>query len=84
MAGLVVVWRIVQNYVNSPRIMGKTLELHPLTVIVALMVGAQVGGIAGVYIAYFAFLNFWTSHRVVAGDILRPMLGPGSCSRAGY
>jgi predicted PurR-regulated permease PerM len=51
MAGLVVVWRIVQNYVNSPRIMGKTLELHPLTVIVALMVGAQVGGIAGEYIS---------------------------------
>jgi predicted PurR-regulated permease PerM len=51
MAGLVVVWRIVQNYVNSPRIMGKTLELHPLTVIVALMVGAQVGGIAGMYIS---------------------------------
>jgi len=45
------VWRIVQNYVNSPRIMGKTLELHPLTVIVALMIGAQVGGIAGVYIS---------------------------------
>jgi predicted PurR-regulated permease PerM len=51
MAGLVVVWRIVQNYVNSPRIMGKNLELHPLTVIVALMIGAQVGGIAGVYIS---------------------------------
>jgi predicted PurR-regulated permease PerM len=51
MAVLVVVWRIVQNYVNSPRIMGKTLELHPLTVIVALMVGAQVGGIAGMYIS---------------------------------
>jgi predicted PurR-regulated permease PerM len=51
MAGLVVVWRIVQNYVNSPRIMGKTLKLYPLTVIVALMVGAQVGGIAGVYIS---------------------------------
>jgi predicted PurR-regulated permease PerM len=51
MAGLVLVWRIVQNYVNSPRIMGKTLELHPLTVIVALMVGAQAGGVAGVYIS---------------------------------
>ena len=51
MAGLVVVWRIVQNYVNSPRIMGSTLELHPLTVIFALMVGAQVTGIAGVYIS---------------------------------
>jgi len=31
MAGLVVVWRVVLNYVISPHIMGKTLELHPLT-----------------------------------------------------
>jgi len=50
MAVLVVVWRIVQDYVNSPRIIGQTLDLHPLTV-VALMVGAQGGGIAGVYIS---------------------------------
>ena len=50
MAALVVVWRIVQNYVNSPRIW-KKLELHPLTVVVALMVGAQVGGIAGLYLS---------------------------------
>ena len=51
MAGLVIVWRFVQNYVNSPRIMGETLELQPLTVIFALMVGGQVGGIAGVYLS---------------------------------
>jgi predicted PurR-regulated permease PerM len=51
MAGLIVVWRLVQNYVNSPRIMGKTLELQPLTVVFALMVGAQVGGITGVYLS---------------------------------
>jgi predicted PurR-regulated permease PerM len=51
MAGLVVVWRFVQNYVNSPRIMGDSLELQPLTVVFALMVGAQVGGITGVYLS---------------------------------
>jgi len=51
MAGLIVVWRLVQNYVNSPRIMGKTLELQPLTVVFALMVGAEVGGITGVYLS---------------------------------
>src|SRR5260370_40410994 len=48
MAGLLVVWRLVQDYVNSPRIMGGSLKLQPLTVIFALMVGGQVGGIAGV------------------------------------
>ena len=51
MAGLLVVWRLVQNYVNSPRIMGDSLELQPLTVVFALMVGGQVGGIAGVYLS---------------------------------
>jgi predicted PurR-regulated permease PerM len=51
MAGLVVAWRLVQDYVNSPRIMGNSLGLHPLTVVLALMVGGQVGGIAGVYLS---------------------------------
>ena len=51
MAGLVVAWRLVQDYVNSPRIMGNSLELQPLTVVFALMVGGQVGGIAGVYLS---------------------------------
>jgi predicted PurR-regulated permease PerM len=51
MALLVVVWRLVQDYVNSPRIMGNNLQLQPLTVLVALMVGGQVGGIAGLYFA---------------------------------
>jgi predicted PurR-regulated permease PerM len=51
MAGLVVAWRLVQDYVNSPRIMGNSLGLQPLTVVFALMVGGQVGGIAGVYLS---------------------------------
>lgn len=51
MAGLLVLWRLVQDYVNSPRIMGRNLELSPLTVLVALMVGGQVGGIVGLYLS---------------------------------
>ncbi len=51
MAGLLVLWRLVQDYVNSPRIMGDSLELQPLTVVFALMVGGQVGGIAGLYLS---------------------------------
>ncbi len=51
MACLVIVWRLVQDYVNSPRIMGHNLELRPLTVIIALMVGGEVGGIAGMYLS---------------------------------
>jgi predicted PurR-regulated permease PerM len=51
MAGLLAPWRLVQDYVNSPRIMGNNLELQPPTVIFALMVGGQLGGIAGLYLS---------------------------------
>ena len=51
MAGLIIAWRFIQNYVNSPRIMGNNLELQPLTVLFALMVGGQVAGVAGVYLS---------------------------------
>jgi predicted PurR-regulated permease PerM len=51
MAGLLLLWRLVQDYVNSPRIMGNNLDLQPLTVVFALMVGGQVGGIAGVFLS---------------------------------
>lgn len=51
MAGLLLLWRLVQDYVNSPRIMGDSLKLQPLTVVFALMVGGQLGGIAGLYLS---------------------------------
>ena len=51
MAGLLLVWRLVQDYVNSPLIMGDNLQLQPLTVVFALMVGGQVGGMAGLYLS---------------------------------
>jgi len=51
MAGLIIVWRVVQDYVNSPRIMGRNLQLPSLLVLIAFMIGGQVGGIAGVYLS---------------------------------
>lgn len=51
MALLLGLWRLVQDYVNSPRMMGNNLRLQPLMVLFALMVGGQIGGIAGLYLA---------------------------------
>jgi len=51
MAAVILVWRGVQNFVNSPRVMGSHLKMEPLTVLFALMVGAQVGGAPGVILA---------------------------------
>jgi predicted PurR-regulated permease PerM len=51
MASLIVVWRIVQNFVNSPRIMGDRLQMEPLTVIFALMAGGEIAGLLGVVLS---------------------------------
>ena len=47
MAILIVLWRLVQNFVTSPRIMGDRLQMDPMTVFLALMAGGQIGGLLG-------------------------------------
>ena len=51
LALLLVGWRVVQDYANAPHIMGSKLQLPPLIILFALMVGGQLGGIAGVYLS---------------------------------
>src|SRR6266496_571843 len=51
MAALLGIWRVVQDYVASPRIMGQQLKIHPLAAIFAVLVGAEIGGIVGIYLA---------------------------------
>jgi predicted PurR-regulated permease PerM len=45
------VWRGIQDYVTSPRIMGTTLELHPLTVLFGVLAGGEVAGVIGVFLS---------------------------------
>jgi len=45
------VWRCIQDYVTSPRIMGTTLELHPLTVLFGVFAGGEVAGVIGVFLS---------------------------------
>jgi len=51
MAVLLLMWRLAQDYFNLPRIMGRQLEIHALTAIFAVLVGAEVGGIVGIYLS---------------------------------
>jgi len=46
-----VVWRLIQDYVSSPRIMGESMELHPLAAIFGVMAGGEVAGILGIYLS---------------------------------
>jgi predicted PurR-regulated permease PerM len=45
------VWRLIQDYVSSPRIMGHSMELHPLAAIFGVMAGSEVAGILGIFLS---------------------------------
>ncbi len=45
------VWRLIQDYVSSPRIMGHSMELHPLAAIFGVMAGGEVAGILGIFLS---------------------------------
>jgi len=45
------VWRLVQDYVVSPRVMGQSMELHPLAAIFGVLAGGEIAGVLGVYLS---------------------------------
>ncbi|HZQ68687.1 MAG TPA: AI-2E family transporter [Terriglobales bacterium] len=44
-------WRMIQDYVVSPRIMGRSMELHPLAAIFGVLAGGEIAGVLGVYLS---------------------------------
>ena len=44
-------WRLVQDYLVSPRIMGEKMELHPLAAIFGVLAGGEIAGVLGVYLS---------------------------------
>jgi predicted PurR-regulated permease PerM len=63
------VLRVVQDYVIYPRIIGTGIHLHPLAVIFAILAGAEIAGVAGIFLAIpvIAVLTVtyrhWLEHR---------------------
>ena len=45
------VLRAVEDYVVYPRLIGRTIHLHPLIIILAVLAGVELGGVAGIFIA---------------------------------
>ena len=44
-------WRVLQDYLNAPRIMGKQLEINPLATIFGVLAGGEIGGVIGALVA---------------------------------
>jgi predicted PurR-regulated permease PerM len=81
------VLRIVQDYVLYPRIIGSGIHLHPLAVILAILAGHELAGVAGIFLAIpvIAVLTVtyrhWLEHRGSAGlvaELLKPAETPAA------
>ena len=79
------VLRITHDYVVYPRLMGHGVHLHPLAIILAILCGAELGGIAGIFLAipvtavlsvsYRHWLKYRGSEGLVA-ELLKPTEPP--------
>ena len=75
--GFLGILRLVEDYVIYPRLIGRGIQLHPLAVIVAVLTGAELHGVSGIFLAvpiaaiasvvYRHWLD-WRSGDGVAGE----------------
>ena len=71
-------YRMLQDYVVSPHLMGHGVELHPLLVLFGVFAGAEVAGIAGTFLSVpvLALARIVYMHirkaRISAGVAVRP------------
>jgi predicted PurR-regulated permease PerM len=49
--GFLAVVRVIEDYAVYPRLVGRGIHLHPLAVIVAVLAGLELGGVAGIFLA---------------------------------
>jgi len=48
---LYILIQAAENYFLVPRVMGSSMNMHPITVVIAMMIGARVMGIVGMFLA---------------------------------
>src|SRR4029077_1951891 len=46
-----ILWRGIQDYVTSPYLMGRGLQLHPLGVMFGVLVGGEIAGVVGLFLS---------------------------------
>jgi predicted PurR-regulated permease PerM len=82
--GVIAMAHIVDGFVLSPILLKRTLELHPVVVLLAVLVGAEVSGLWGVLaavpiaaMAQFA-LRRWLVPQITPEPAARPDAGAGA------
>jgi predicted PurR-regulated permease PerM len=74
----VIVYQQVENYLLSPRITARTMQLHPAIAFFAALAGAAISGVLGAFMALPAAAviqatvsSYLTRHDVVESDLTR-------------
>ncbi len=66
------VYRIIQDYILSPHLMGQGVEVHPLLVLFGVFAGAEVAGVAGTFLS----VPILAMTRILYRRIRRARLNP--------
>jgi predicted PurR-regulated permease PerM len=81
-AGLLILIQQLESNLISPRIIGENVEVPPLIVLVAILVGAELGGIFGMFIAVpFAGVLRVLWRHLVTGEAGQPAGAPDPAPR---
>ena len=82
------VLRIIHDYVTYPRIIGQGIHLHPLAVILAILSGAELAGITGIFLAIpivaigTVTYRHWLEHRGNVGLMAELLMPEGATPAA--
>ena len=71
-----IAWRLVQDYVSNPLVMGRGIEIHPALVIFGVIAGGEIAGPAGMFLSVpvMAILRILCRH---AREARQPVRGRG-------
>jgi predicted PurR-regulated permease PerM len=76
LAAFVLVWRGIQDYGTSPLVMARGIEIHPALVILGVLAGGEIAGVAGMFLSVPLIAAVRILWRRLQAPEIPPMGGP--------
>lgn len=78
-AGFLAGFRLIHDYIIYPRLLSEEVEIHPVLVILAVLSGAELGGVIGIFLSVptvALLIVCWRHWRDLQLDRANPILAP--------